>query len=516
MLFQQAISAIPFKHWLYKDKENKKMYLLAILTLTASFTWLKVIYPFPNFIPPDSYNYLESAYRNDFINIWPIGYSKFLQLIGLFSHSHLVLVIIQYVVLQASLLYLLFSIRYVFSPNKWLFRTLLTVSMLNPLLPHIANFVSSDCLFTALSIIWFTQLIWITLRPTPKLLILHSTILLFAFTVRYNALYYPFISVLIIIFSRTTKNVKWIGIISIAVLLLAFIGSTQYEYNKKTDTIQYAAFGGWQIAANALYGYAFSKRDHVEDIPDRFRPLHELVNQHIDSLAKLNMRPDREIGIYYLWDFKSPLRVYMNQQWSNDTSTSFFKKWARMAPYYAAYGRYLTLRHPKEFTTYYIWPNLKRYYSPPSYFMGVYNLGFSTVDPIAVKWFNLKSNMLYTRNESKQIPLADTFSIITPIINLVFVTSFLSFVFLGGFSHCLKNYRQVILCAIIIWIGNTVFSIFSAPIELRYQLFPLTISLIWASLFVAYILQVTWNSSKSNKSNESITPVFVEVPRFEQ
>jgi hypothetical protein len=490
MLFQQAIPNIPYKHWLYKNKENQRMCWLALLTLTASFTWLKIIYPFPNFIPPDSYNYLESAYRNDFINIWPIGYSKFLQLVGIFSHSHRILVIVQYVILQVSLLHLLFTIRYFLSPGKWLFRILLTVSTLNPLLPHIANFVSSDCLFTALSIIWCTQLMWIIFRPNQTLLVTHAIVLLLAFMVRYNALYYPFISISIIFLGRMSKNSKRIGIISIAALLLAFIGSTQYEYNKRTGVTQYAAFGGWQIAANALYGYAFSKQDRVEDIPDRFRPLHKLVNQHLDSLVKLTMRPDREIGIYYLWDFKSPLRVYMEQQWSDDVSTSFFKKWASMAPYYSQYGRYLALSHPKEFTIHYLWPNLKRYYSPPSYFMGIYNMGFSTVDPIAVKWFNLKSNTLYTRNESKQIPLADVFSIMLPIINLIFVTSFLSFIFLDGINCCSKNSRHVIWTVIGMWGSNTVFSVFSAPIELRYQLFPLITSLIWGNFFVAYIIQI--------------------------
>lgn len=516
MLFQQAISLIPFKHWIYKDKENQRVYLFAILISTASFTWLKIIYPFPNFIPPDSYNYLESAYRNDFINIWPIGYSKFLQLVGLLSHSHVILVIIQYIILQASLLYLLLTIRYLLSPGKWLFRMLLTASTVNPLLPHIANFVSSDCLFTSLSIIWCTQLIWVLSQPNRTLLITHAFILLFAFMVRYNALYYPFISISIIILSTTNKRNKRIGIAFIALLLLAFIGRTQYEYNKRTDTIQYAAFGGWQLAANALYGYAYSKQDKVEEVPDRFRPLHNLVNQHIDSLAKRTIRPDREIGIYYLWDFKSPLRIYMDQQWSDDTSTSFFKKWARMAPYYSEYGRYLALHHPIAFTKYYLWPNLQRYYSPPSYFMGIYNLGFSTVDPIAVKWFRLKSNTLYTHNESKKIPLADIFSVIISIINLVFVTAFLSFVFLCGFSKCNQNSKLVIRSVVGIWICNTAFSVFSAPIELRYQLFPLIISFIWASLFVAYIFQNIWASSINNKSNESITPVFVNVLDLEE
>ncbi|THU39603.1 hypothetical protein FAM09_13970 [Niastella caeni] len=498
MLFQSTIPTIPFKHWLYKDRENQRFFWFALVTIAASFIWLKIIYPFPNFMPPDSYNYLESAYNNELIGIWPIGYSKFLQLVGLFSHSHVVLVIVQFIILQASLLYLLFTIRYILSPGKWLFRIIFTGSILNPLLPHIANFVSSDCLFTALSIIWCTQLLWIIYRPSRDLLLTHAVVLLFAFMVRYNALYYPFISTSIIIFNRMSKTHKMIGIVSIAMLLLAFIGRTQFEYNKKTGVVQYTAFGGWQIAANALYGYAFSNPDPVEDVPGKFRPLHSLVNRHMDSLAKVKLRPDREIGIYYLWDFKSPLRIYMEQSVTDDTVSFFLKKWASKAPLYASYGKYLVLRHPQEFTIYYLWPNLKRYYSPPSYFMGIYNMGFTTVDPIAVRWFQLKSNRLYTRNVTMQISIADIFSVIIPIINLVFVTGFLSFVGLAGFKKCTKTTKRIIWCVIAIWVINTIFSVLSAPIELRYQLFPLIISLIWAKLFVANIIRIIWTTEKKH------------------
>jgi hypothetical protein len=516
MLFQQSISNTSFKHWIYKNKENQRMFFFILLGISGSFIWLKTIYPFPNFMPPDSNNYLEAAYNNEYINIWPIGYSKFLQLVGLFSHSHLALVTTQYIILQASQMYLLFTIRYLLSPGKWLFIILLSVTTLNPLLPHIANFVSSDSLFAALSIIWCTQLLWIIFVPNRTLVITHAVILLFAFMVRYNALYYPFISIPMIILSKLNTSGKTLGIVSILLLLLAFIGRTQYEYNKKTNITQYSAFGGWQLAANALYGYAFSKLDNTENIPHRFRPLHKLVNQHMDSISKLALRPDREIGIYYLWDFNSPLRVYMERLWINDTVSSFFKKWASMAPLYSSYGKYLILNHPKEFIKYYIWPNFQRYYAPPSYFMGIYNMGFSTVDPIAVKWFGLKNNTLYTRNDSKQIPIADTFSILIPVINLIFVMGFLSFVFLGGFKNCAPNIKQLIWCFIFIWVSNTLFSVFSAPIELRYQLFPLTFSLIWATIFVAYILDIIWHPSKSIKTDKYISPIFLEARKLEQ
>jgi hypothetical protein len=453
-------------------------------------------------MPPDSYNYLEAANNNDFINIWPIGYSKFLQLVGIFSHSHLVVIIIQYLFLQISLLYFLFTIRYLFVPGKWLFRIILTITTLNPLMPHIANFISSDCLFTAISIIWFTQLLWALYKPNLTLLLSHSIVLLFAFTIRHNALYFPLISATIIILSNLQKRSKWISIMFISILILGFIGRTQYEYHKKTGMIQYTAFGGWQMAANALYGYAYAKLDNLEDIPVKFKELHRLVNQHMDSLKNLTVRPDQEVGIYYLWDFKSPLRVYMDNLYKHDTINPFFNKWAALAPLYASYGRYIIARHPKEYLKYYAWPNLQRYYTPPSYFMGIYNMGYTKVDPIAVLWFNWKNNSLPHNSTNNLIPIADIFTILSPVINLIFLTGFLSFLFLGGFKNRSQACKKVILFTLITWIINMLFSVLSAPIELRYQLFPLIISSAWAFLFVAYVIKVIHTFPQNLKSNE--------------
>ena len=187
MLFKQTISNLPFKHWLWNDKENKQFLCFSTIIMMVSFGWLKYLYPFPNFIPPDSYSYLQAAYRNSYINTWPIGYSKFLQLAGAFSHSHVMLVIVQYLLLMASVLYFLFSIRYLLCVNKKIFILLLILSIANPLLPHIVNFVSSDCLFTALSLVWIIQLLWFIQQPTLKLLIVHAMVLLLAFSVRYTA-----------------------------------------------------------------------------------------------------------------------------------------------------------------------------------------------------------------------------------------------------------------------------------------------------------------------------------------
>jgi hypothetical protein len=472
------------------DKKNPRLLFFSVIVMAVSFIWLKIVYPFPNFMPPDSYNYLSAADQNDFINAWPIGYSKFLRLVSSFSQSHMVLVILQYLLLITSLLYFLISIRYLLSPGKWLFRVLFSLSICNPLLPHIANFVSSDCLFISVSIVWITQLFWILYRSDSKLLLFHSLVLLAAFTIRFAAFYYPFISIGIILLANMPKKSKVFGIGSIVLLLFIFIGRTQYEYSIKTGRTQFSAFGGWLIAANALYGYAHSNLDSTAKVPAKFRELHAIVNHHMDSVRHLSKRPDEEIGIYYMWNFKSPLRAYMTKRYINDTTKSFFIKWAGMATLYSHYGQYLIKNHPGAFIKYFVWPNLLRFYSPPVYFMGKYNMGFTRVEPIAVKWFDWESSQLPTRAKSRNIEFMNLFSTISALINSLFLIFSLACVTSLNFRESRITAKSIFYLVILFWWANLFSSIFSAPFELRYELFPLIVTIPFTGLFIVWVVHL--------------------------
>ncbi len=496
MLFQQVITTQSFLQWLWQDRENKMLLGFSMTAIVAAFVWLKLLYPYPNFIPPDSYGYLEAASNNQFINVWPIGYSKFLQLVSLFTRSHLVLVVLQYGLLQASVLYFLFTIRYLLSPGKWLFRTLLAVSIVNPLLPHIANFVSSDCLFATLSLVWFTQLLWIIYQPSLWLLLVHAMVLLLAFIVRFNALYYPFISIAIILLKGMDKKAKLLGIGAIILPIMAFIGYTRHEYKVKTNTSQFAAFSGWLMAANSLYGYAYSEAIDPKTVPAEFRELHRLVNRHLDSLRLLAQRPDEDIGVYYFWDFKSPLVVYMKKKGGGVRKSEYFVKWASVGALYADYGRYLIQQRPVSFFKQYLWPNLFRYYGPPSQFMEYYNLGNKTVDPVAVDWFGWKNNQLPVNAKSRQIYIMSLFPHLLAIINSLFLICSILFLCWGGGKKLSRLSKWIITSVWVVWFCNMLFSVFAAPIELRYQIFPVIITLPFCLVFLSQCVLIALRSDK--------------------
>jgi len=311
--------------------------------------------------------------------------------------------------------------------------------------------------------------------------------------VRYNAMVYPFVSIAaILFFTPLTVKMKLLMIGFTMLPILIFIGRTQLEYHRKTGTVQFSAFGGWQIAANSLYGYAYATPDAPSKIPGRFRELHKLVNQHMDSLNHLSIRPDKEVGIYYLWDWKSPLVRFVDQQNLKNSSTEYFVKWAKLAPLYNDYGWYLILKHPLSFIRHYILPNLLKYYAPPTKFMGIYNVGEDTVDNKSASWFGWKSNKIYTNSKDNIIKITEPFSVIIAIVNLIFI---LSYIVLRWILHPNLEANigsRILTCSIMIWLFNMMFSVFSAPIELRYQLFPFILTFCFMWLLLDYIIKVSF------------------------
>lgn len=512
MLFTQTISSLDFKTWLWKNDENIRLLKLSALIVAISFVWLKIIYPYPNFMPPDSNSYIEAASRNQFINLWAIGYSKFLRLVSSFTTSHFALVLLQYVILQTSVLYFMFTMRYLVSPGKWAFRVLFAISIANPLLIHIANFVSTDALFATLSLIWFTQLLWIIYQPTKKVLFWHAVVVLLAFTVRYTAIYYPFLSIITILACPANRRQKYYGLGLVALMVGAYLARTAYEYKIKTNTIQYSAFGGWQIASNALYGYAHAKPIPLEKVSIKLRSLHAIVNQHMESLNRMPpfLRPDNDVAVYYLWDFKSPLRIYMDKLYPKTSEEEFFYKWATLAPLYADYGSFLIKKYPAEYIQYYLWPNFLKYYAPPTQFMGVYNIQNETVDSIIVKWFGWKNNKLPSLFNNREIQATAPFPILFATINIVFVLGFVSFTVLRGFKNCRSFHKRILWTVLAVWFVNMAFSVFVAPIELRYQIFPMVFTLGFTWVLMSYtIIKAKNESNKGLVSQPIITESIV-------
>lgn len=485
MYLKEQITLVPFAHWI-RLKYCSLLWAMGVIVL--QFLVFKQLYPYPNFLP-DSFSYLETAMKGENINIWPIGYSWFLSLFGLVTRSHWWLVCCQYVLLEGAILYFVFSIGYLLQVSKWLFRCMLFASVVSPLVLHVTNFVSSDALFAALSLVWFTQLIWIMCGQKKIVLFLHPVVLLIAFMVRYNALYYPFISILIILFTNTGPIRKWSSVALIALLPCAFIGYTQVQYFKETSSVQFSPFSGWQLASNALYAYAHVPAEVRSKEQFRYIELQRLTDRHMDSLQRSPHSPPLSQGVYYLWDPQSPLQRFLWEWWKADSTTTGFKRWALVGPIYKEYGCYLVKTYPRAFLRYYIWPNLVCYYVPPPEFLGIYNMGLDTVERVGMSWFGLRTNKVHSNVSIHDITISTYYPLVLALINLFFVLGLAAFVLFGAFAKSGPTVKKICRCVLLVWVCNMVFSVLASPVVLRYQVFPILMTQTFILWLGVYTLQ---------------------------
>jgi hypothetical protein len=474
-----------FVQWLWQFRIITS---IATIVIFGQMVFWKYMYPYPNFLP-DSYSYIEAAIREQHINKWPIGYSKFLWGLSFITRNHTALVWFQYILLQISIFYFLYTIWELLKPGKIFFCIMLFTAIGNPLTYQVSNIVSSDALFTTLSLIWFTQLLWILYKPSLYLLLVHAMVLVLAFSVRYNALYYPFISIALIVFIKIPNRIRITGISAILFLVSAFIGYTQYHYQNDIGRAQFSPFGGWQLASNALYAYAHVSSGQRVKLQYEARELQLLTDRHIDSLRKLTKRPDAQLGVYYLWNDHSPLIKNMQLVWRFDSTSSEFKRWALMGRRYKDFGTWLITNYPLTFVKFFIWPNLVNYYVPKIEFVGLYNMGNSTIDNIGKQWFKLSDNKVNSRIWPVVLFINVLIPVLLALINWVFILGFIGFKWLRGFEMIEKYVKQIFILLLAFWISNIFFSVLSSPIVLRYQLFPMMITQCFMLQIIAFYIK---------------------------
>lgn len=493
-----------FKEFLFQNSHNRLILYLITAAIIIQFAIFKYLYPFANYIHGDSFSYLNAAYNNLSINTYPIGYSKFLRLISVFAKPDYILTALQYLSIQLSILFFLYTTFYFYNPIKTVQIILLCFMVLNPLFLHLANMVSSDGLFLALSSAWFALLIWITHQPTKKIIIYHAVILFLAFTVRYNALLYPFISTLVLCISPLSLLAKIKGILLYSVLCLAFIGFTTYQYKKLTGNWQYSPFSGWQMANNAMYAYRYVQEKDRKPVPSKFKELDKMIRQYFDSTHDTKKFPVESYmaSSFYMWSPGLPLMKYRNDLFkkAKDSISGELKKWASIGPFYKDYGWFIIRQHPLPFIKYFLWPNSNKYYAPPVEFLEVYNSGKKNVMDVAQIWFGYNNQNIRTRTDGK-VSILNFYPILSGVLNMVIFLSFFCYLLLKGWRYD-RTFSKAIFLGGTMWLTNAIFTIFASSAALRFQSFPIILTITWVGLLIAWMMGLSQSLKTEHDSLE--------------
>jgi len=479
-LLKQSPSRKSFFTYLYV--ENKVYNLLMLALVIAQFVLFKLLYPFPDFFS-DSYSYIAAADTHKDVNIWPIGYSKFLLTFHWFTHSALALNLFQYLSLEIAALYFYHTIVY-FYPTGKNTRTILCLFLFfNPLNLYLANYVSSDAIFIALSLVWLTQLFWIIHRPSPYHILVQAVIFFIAFTFRYNALYYPLTAAAAFLLSKQKPWLKAAGILSGPILIIPFIIFSSNAAKEMTGTAQFPPIlGGWQWGNNALYMRGFIEEDSTQFPTPETAELDGIARTYFSQTPAPQEQLASYVANFFIRQPEAPLKQYMERKYKNTPDYGSVEQWGKVAPVFGQYGLFLIKRHPLAFARYYLLVNTKNYFLPPLEKLEIYNLGSNEIWPIAAYWFDFHSLKVTCVSKTLQGTLLFIYTVVFAILNLYFVVALTLFIKKRIWKTCAKVLNYTILIVAGFLLLNFLFSVFANIIVIRYQVFPMILLLAFMML----------------------------------
>lgn len=498
---------VTFRDFLLKNPRNRLMLTLTAIAIIIQFTVFKYLYPFASYIHGDSFSYLEAAAKNLTINTYLIGYSKFLRLVSVFAKPDLVLVILQYLLIQIAVLFLIFTLFYFYKITRLIQWVIVVFMVGNPLFLHLANLVSSDGFFLALSCYWFGLLLWIIHKPSTKIIIWHGVALFLCFTVRYNAMIYPLLSILAFWMSKMLIRKKIMGLAFGFVLCVLFMCITMYQYKRLTGYWQYSPFSGWQMANNAMYAYRYVDSADRKPVPQKYQALDSMIRRFYDQTRNVTYYPSEQAlaSTFYMWTRGMPLMQYRDSIFkTKDPRAGEFKKWASMGPLYRSYGLYIIKKYPTYFSSYFLWPNAAKYYAPPIEFLESYNSGKRMVAKGAQDWFGYRSQRVMTNMKISETWVLGFYPILSGIINCLMVFGLLYYLLLKGWQQN-SSLKKTIMLGSVLWLLNAVFTISASSAALRFQSFPIILTTTYTMLIIDWMIQLVRKMSlEKNKLSKLI------------
>ena len=477
-------TSMTFSQYVFRVRTQRLYLWLVLLLSIVEFVVFKLCYPYPDFIS-DSYDYIESAQYHLNVNLWPVAYAKFMALIHTISPSDLLLTAVQYVLLQAALMYFFFSVRYLYQPAKGVARFFFFSLVCNPMFIYLSNAVLSDSLFAAISITWLTVLLWQLRSPSRIGILVQVLLLSLAFMLRYAALYYPLVAALALLMMRLRPREKVAWMLAPALIIIPFIRFTKAETKKYTGTAQFSVFGGWQMANNALYMYG-SIQVNPAELPAEMRPLDTMMKRYYQHAPPGYFDFENFPGTFFLKHQESPLKRLMNRYARTHPDASAFQAWGSVSPMYSRYGRWLIQHHPIAFVQDYVWLNTKRYFVPFPEIFGIYNYGEDSVWQPAQEWFHWPSP--HIRSVSPTLP--DTVFYIYPaifaLLNLYFAGCLLWLFTTRKWRSLDPGFRLAVLFIAGLELLHFGFSVLATPVCLRHHVTPMMILFTFSLLLMAF------------------------------
>jgi hypothetical protein len=414
--------------------------------------------------------------------------------VNVFSTSDTVVVTLQYLLLQGASLGLVLSLRRWCGVGERTVAVLMAFVLLDPVIPYVANYISSDALFIGLSLIWLTVLMGILRAAGWRRLALQVVLLFVIFNLRYAALFYPAVAALMILLARRGWRYSAIGVVASIGVVVAGTLWIKSVTRRETGADLFSAFSGWQMANNVLNLYPHIPVDTAGLPSAECRVLAGYVSDYFVGTGRTVVGPGvrtvantggRDVGApetrampevttAYMWLHPSPLHLYM-EAYKRQHKLSYFDAWNRVGVVFSQYGYFVARKHPVAFLRYYGWPSAKVFFLTGLDNMAAFNEGKPDVDSLAANWFRYPGvhvKAVSVTLQSKVLaPMAWTYT----LLNLSFVITALLFLSFRTLRQRNKVFTACFRLASAFLLANAFFSIFATPSVFRYQVLPLIV-----------------------------------------
>jgi hypothetical protein len=452
---------------------------LTILLALCQYAILKWKFPLPA-MTGDSDSYLMGAYYKMGANTWPIGYSMFLRLVGVFSRSANAVVFVQYYIYIICAFYFFSTLKKRIELPKIGWVLLYLLLFLNPIVVLLNNLIMSDAIFLSLSLVWFIEVIKISDQKKGWLFIItHPILLLTIFTFRHQSAIYPIISAFVFVAYAKNKLIeKLLFNVAIFIVFGLFITYTIFQNEKYTAVRQFSAFPGWQTANNALIGFSQVSKERRSEtqLPTNLSSLNKYVNKYIDSVQDHPGMYDSMLSTSYMWRDFSPLRRYAidNLETVNNAHFGNYTMMAKFSDLYGEFGNALIKKYPTEYFKYYLFRNLTNNFLPPTEVLMQYRA--NSITDIEKKWF---SDTDWSKDHYDDFFISELENI--NIINIPIFLFYLISIGLYYFERKESNkfLQSYVRLSWMFFLVNLLFLSFTTPIVLRYILLNQIIELVF-------------------------------------
>lgn len=344
-----------FIAFLKKREQRRELYVLGSLFLLMGIA-LQWAYPYP-FVMSDSGAYLLGA-AMDYFNVYrPQGYSHYLQFLhGVNGHVTFVFWA-TYVLTAASMLWFLFSAKYLLGLRGWVFRTVCALAVVSPSMLFSSKFLMSDGLFHLLTLLWLTTGMWLIRSRRYGWVVAHVACFIGLYQVRYSGMFYVPISVLALLLSPGVRRHKRaVRIATVCLPLVCFVvlyGYNKRQYYRHTGVNVSSGFSGWQLLNNAavLFPEAKSVPASVFKEPN-LKVLHAYMQNVPDSVFQSR----HSMGTGYMWNNQLPLKQFL-RYYITSTKNKYEASWAYVGSLYGEYAKALIREMPWAYCSKFILPS---------------------------------------------------------------------------------------------------------------------------------------------------------------